>query len=138
MERFLGKYAPQLFAILRVIAGLMWTMHGTQKLFGWPGGKNPATDPLRITAGLIEVIGGPLIAIGFLTSWAAFVAGGMMAVAYFKSHADPVFSWPIMNRGELAVLYCFLFLYFAAHGSGIWSVDHARRRATSSDDAARA
>jgi putative oxidoreductase len=128
MQRKLGQYAPQLFAILRIIAGLMWAMHGTQKLFGWPSGKSPATAPLMITAGVIEVVGGLLIAIGFLTSWMAFLASGTMAVAYFKSHADPIFSWPIVNRGELAVLYCFLFLYIAAHGAGVWSVDAARKR----------
>ena len=128
MQSTLGRYAPQLYALLRIIAGLMFAMHGTQKLFGWPGGKDPATAPLMVTAGVIELVAGVLIAIGFLTSWLAFLASGEMAVAYFKAHAHPILSWPILNQGELAVLYCFLFLYMAAYGSGIWSVDNARRR----------
>lgn len=127
MQRTLGRYTPQLFAILRIIAGLMFAMHGTQKLFGWPGGKEPVGAPLYVTAGVIELVTGLLIAIGLLTSWAAFLASGQMAVAYFKAHAHPILSWPLLNQGELAVLYCFLFLYIAAHGAGIWSVDAARR-----------
>jgi putative oxidoreductase len=128
MQHTLGRYAPQLYAILRIIAGLMFAMHGTQKLFGWPGTKDPATVPLMITAGVIEVVAGVLIAIGLLTSWMAFIASGEMAVAYFKAHAHPIISWPILNEGELAVLYCFVFLFMAGYGSGIWSVDNARRR----------
>jgi putative oxidoreductase len=128
MQRTLGRYAPQFYAILRIIAGLMFAMHGTQKLFGWPGTKDPATVPLMITAGVIEVVAGVLIAIGLLTSWMAFISSGEMAVAYFKAHAHPIFSWPILNDGELAVLYCFVFLFMAGYGSGIWSVDNARRR----------
>ena len=126
MERFLGRYAPHLYAILRIIAGLMFAMHGTQKLFGWPGGKEPAGVALMRVAGVIELAGGLLIAIGLFTSIAAFIASGEMAVAYFKAHAPNGF-WPILNEGELAVLYCFLFLFMAAYGSGIWSVDAARR-----------
>ncbi len=128
MQHTLGRYAPQLYAILRIVAGLMFAMHGTQKLFGWPGGKETATAPLMITAGVIEVVAGVLIAIGLLTSWMAFIASGEMAVAYFKAHAHPILSWPILNEGELAVLYCFVFLFMAGYGSGIWSVDNARRR----------
>jgi putative oxidoreductase len=127
MERFLGRYAPHLYAILRIIAGLMFAMHGTQKLFGWPGGKEPAGVALMRIAGVIELAGGLLIAIGLFTSIAAFIASGQMAVAYFKAHAPEGF-WPILNQGELAVLYCFLFLFMAAYGSGIWSVDALRRR----------
>ncbi|HYC59144.1 MAG TPA: DoxX family protein [Thermoanaerobaculia bacterium] len=127
MQRTLGRYTPQLFAILRIIAGLMFAMHGTQKLFGWPGGKEPVAVPLMIAAGVIELVAGLLITIGLLTSWAAFIASGEMAVAYFKAHAHPIFSWPLLNQGELTVLYCFLFLYIAAHGAGVWSVDGARR-----------
>ena len=129
MQRTLGRYTPQLFAILRIIAGLMFAMHGTQKLFGWPGGKEPVAVPLMIAAGVIELVAGLMIAIGLLASWAAFIASGEMAVAYFKAHAHPILSWPLLNQGELAVLYCFLFLYIAAHGAGIWSVDGSRRGA---------
>jgi putative oxidoreductase len=128
MERTIGRYSPQLFAILRIVSGLLFAMHGTQKLFGWPGGKEPMTVPLMVAAGVIELVGGVLIAIGFFASWAAFIASGEMAVAYFKAHAHPPLSNPLLNQGELAVLYCFLFLFIAAYGAGIWSVDAARRR----------
>jgi putative oxidoreductase len=126
MERYLGRFAPQIFAVLRIIAGLMFAMHGTQKLFGWPGGKEPAGMMVMKVAGVIEVAGGVLIALGLFASWAAFIASGEMAVAYFKVHA-PNGIWPIENQGELAVLYCFLFLFIAAHGPGIWSIGGARR-----------
>jgi putative oxidoreductase len=126
MQRTLGRYTPQLFAILRIVAGVMFAMHGTQKLFGWPGGKEPMTAPLMMAAGVIELVAGVLIAIGFLTSWAAFIASGEMAAAYFIAHAHPPLSWPVLNQGELSVLYCFLFLFIAAHGAGIWSVDGSR------------
>jgi putative oxidoreductase len=126
MERILGRYAPQFFALLRLAAGLMFAMHGTQKLFGWPGGKDPMKVPLMQFAGGVELVCGLLIAIGLLTGWAAFLAAGEMAAAYFMGHARGGF-WPILNQGELAALYCFLFLFIAAHGAGIWSVDGARR-----------
>lgn len=127
MERILGKYSAQLYAILRIVAGLMFAMHGSQKLFGIPGGKPPVEIASMMgAAGIIELVAGIMIAIGLLTSIAAFIASGEMAVAYFMAHA-PNGSLPILNQGELAVLYCFLFLYFAAAGSGIWSVDAARR-----------
>lgn len=130
MERFLGRFAPQLYAILRFMAGVMFAMHGTQKIFGWPGTKAPATATLSIVGGWIEIVTGALIAIGFLAGWAAFLASGTMAVAYFLRHADGGF-YPIVNRGELAVVYCFLFLFMAAYGAGVWSVDAAlRKRAT--------
>jgi len=135
MEKFLGKYSPQLYALLRIVAGLMFAMHGTQKLFGWPGdGNTVEVASLMGLAGIIELVGGLLIALGFLTSWAAFIASGEMAVAYFMAHA-PQAPWPVQNQGELTVLYCFLFLYMAAVGSGIWSVDAARRRELRADTA---
>ena len=128
MERFLGKYSSCLYSTLRIIAGLMFALHGSQKLFAWPGGN--AAMPLASlmgVAGLVELIGGLMIAFGFLTSYAAFIASGQMAVAYFKAHA-PQGTLPLLNRGELAVLYCFLFLYIAAQGSGAWSLDAMIRR----------
>lgn len=127
MESFLGKYSPYLYAVLRIVAGLLFAMHGTQKLFGWPG-DNPPVELASMmgVAGIIELVGGVLIMIGFLTSWAAFVASGEMAVAYFMAHA-PQGGLPIQNGGELSVLYCFLFLYIASRGAGVWSVDGTRR-----------
>jgi putative oxidoreductase len=127
MERILGKYSPQLYAILRIVVGLLFAMHGSQKLFGVPG-SNPPVEMASMMgfAGIVELVAGILIAIGLFTSIAAFIASGEMAVAYFMAHA-PKGSLPILNQGELAVLFCFVFLYFAAQGSGIWSVDAARR-----------
>jgi putative oxidoreductase len=124
--RFLGRHAETLYAVLRIVAGLLFLCHGGQKLLGWFGGER-ATEPLMIAAGVIELVGGLLIAIGLMTSLAAFIASGEMAVAYFMAHAgqSPI---PLVNRGELAVLYCFLFLYIAAKGAGIWSLDRGRKR----------
>jgi putative oxidoreductase len=128
MERFLSRYSPYLYAILRILAGVMYAMHGSQKLFGWPGG-NPAVPvtSLMAVAGLIEVIGGLMIAFAILTGYAAFIASGEMAAAYFLAHA-PRGALPIVNHGELPVLFCFLFLYIAAQGSGVWSIDGITRR----------
>ena len=125
MDRFLGKYSAYIYAVLRIVTGLMFAMHGSQKLFGWPDGK-PAVElaSLMGVAGIVELVGGLLVAIGFLASWAAFIASGEMAVAYFMVHA-PQGPFPLLNKGELAVLYCFLFLYLAAHGAGTWSIDAA-------------
>lgn len=125
MERYLGRYAPYCFALLRIVAGLMFAMHGTQKLFGWPGDKPPAGDAVMIAAGIIELGGGVLIAIGLFAGWAAFLASGEMAVAYFWKHLPGGF-WPVVNEGELAVLYCFLWLFIAAHGPGVWSAQGKR------------
>jgi putative oxidoreductase len=128
MERFLGTYAPYLYALLRIVAGLMFAMHGSQKLFGIPGGKDPvALFSLMGLAGVVELVGGLLIALGLFASIAAFIASGQMAVAYFMAHA-PQAALPLLNGGETAVLYCFLFLYIAARGSGVWSLDSLRTR----------
>ncbi|WP_276497145.1 DoxX family protein [Pontibacter litorisediminis] len=133
MERFLGTYSPHLYALLRIVAGLLFAMHGTQKLFGWPGGGDTVELASQMgIAGIIELVGGLLIAFGFLTSWAAFIASGEMAAAYFIAHA-PQAAWPIENQGEMAVVYCFLFLYMAARGAGIWSVDAALHRGPQAD-----
>ncbi|MFD3001881.1 DoxX family protein [Pontibacter toksunensis] len=128
MDKFLGSYSPHLFAILRIVAGLMYAMHGSQKLFGWPGdGNTVELASMMGLAGIIELVAGLMIAFGLFASWAAFIASGQMAAAYFIAHAPQ--SWnPLMNEGEKAVLYCFLFLYIAAHGAGIWSIDATRNR----------
>jgi putative oxidoreductase len=129
MERPRGRLAPRIYALLRVITGLMFMLHGTQKLFGWPGTKPRATAALSLTAGVIETLGGLMIALGLFASLAAFLASGTMAVAYFMRHAGTGEKFfPIINKGELAVLYCFLMLFIAAAGSGIWSIDALRRK----------
>ena len=128
MEKILAGYAPQAYAAMRIIFGLLFLCHGLQKVFGLFGGVNGAAVPLLSLlgiAGLIELVTGALIAVGFAAGTAAFIASGQMAVAYFAGHF-PAGSWPIQNDGELSVLYCFVFLYMATQGSGIWSVDAAR------------
>lgn len=127
MKLILGRFAPQTYALLRLVAGLMFMMHGTQKLFGWPGGEGGGAQGIYFIAGVIELVCGALIAVGLLTSIAAFIASGQMAVAFFKAHF-PQGRLPILNKGELAVLYCFVFLYIAAAGAGIWSIDAALAR----------
>jgi putative oxidoreductase len=125
MEKFLGRYADVTYALLRFISGAMFMCHGAQKILGLLGGTK-ATEPLAQVGGIIELVGGLMIAIGLQAGWAAFIASGMMAVAYFMVHAGMGF-WPIVNKGELAVLYCFVFLYIASRGSGAYSVDRAIR-----------
>jgi putative oxidoreductase len=124
MERVLGRFAPQLYAIMRIVVGLLFFCHGAQKIFGVMGGTQVPFGSMPGLAGFIELIGGLLIAIGLLTGYAAFISSGEMAAAYFIAHA-PQGPLPIQNRGELAVLYCFVFLYIAARGGGVWSVDGA-------------
>ena len=122
MERLLAPWRDYLYAVLRIVTGLLFFCHGMQKLFGFPGGRAVVTAPLMQTAGIIELVAGGLIAVGFLAGYAAFIASGQMAVAYFTAHAPGGF-FPIVNRGELAVVYCFLFLYIAARGAGAMSVE---------------
>lgn len=125
MHLILGRYAGIAYALLRIVAGLLFAVHGAQKLFGFLGGQQAPLGSLFGMAGLIEFFGGLLIAIGLFASWAAFIAGGEMAVAYFMAHAKDSF-WPILNKGELAVVYCFLFLYIACRGAGDFSVGRGR------------
>jgi len=123
----LGRVAPFLYALLRIVAGLAWAQHGAQKLFGVLGAKQAVeiTSQLGL-AGIIEFVGGLLIALGLFTTPVAFVASGEMAWAYFQRHA-PQGLFPIQNGGELAVLYCFIFLYVSAVGSGKLSIDSIRK-----------
>jgi len=107
--------------LLRIVAGLAFAQHGAQKLFGVLGGKPVQLASLYGAGAVIELVGGLLIAAGLLTSWAAFVASGTMAVAYFVFHFPKGF-WPAQNRGELAMLYCFVFLFIATRGDGILSL----------------
>jgi putative oxidoreductase len=128
MERFLGRFSATLYALLRIVAGFLFFQHGLPKLFGGFGSRGAAEFGTQFWfAGIIEVVGGALVAVGLFTSPVAFVAAGEMAVAYFQAHAPRGF-WPIQNGGELAALYCFVFLYFAAVGSGKWSLDSVFRR----------
>jgi putative oxidoreductase len=132
MEKIFGNYAPQTYAILRVIVGLLFLCHGLQKVLGLFGGidGNGAAAPLASlfgVAGLIETVCGLLVAVGFVTGYAAFIGSGQMAVAYFTAHFPRGF-WPLQNDGEQAVLFCFIFLYIATRGSGVWSVDGGQRR----------
>ena len=119
--KVLSKFSPQIYALLRIVSGLMFAMHGAQKLFGWPSGPAMTGNPMMLTAAIIEFVGGLMIGLGLGTRIAAFIASGEMAVAYFMVHAkDGIY--PIVNHGELAVVYCFLFLYFASMGSGTLSL----------------
>lgn len=130
----LSRYEAYVYALFRIVSGFLFMWHGTQKLFGYPPMQLPpgATAPQHLDAlsavgGTIELVGGIMIMIGLFAWLAAFIASGMMAVAYFMVHFSTAQFLPIVNRGEPAVVYCFLFLYIAARGSGVWSVDSLMR-----------
>jgi putative oxidoreductase len=130
----LNTWSPQLLSVLRVVAALLYLLHGTQKLFAIPPSAPGATVELASrlgAAGVIEVVGGLLILLGLFTRPAAFICSGEMAFAYFLAHA-PRGPLPIGNGGEVPVLYCFIFLYLAAAGGGAWSLDALRSRALTS------
>jgi len=119
-----------MLAVLRIMAGLLFLAHGTQKFLGFPSGERAgsglALDNPGAFAGLIEIVAGALIAFGLFTRPAAFLASGTMAVAYWYAHAPQNF-WPVNNMGDAAILYCFVFLYLLFAGPGPWSLDSARR-----------
>ena len=130
---FLAPHTEKIYAAFRIMTGLLMAEHGFQKIFGWFGGMPDGVPAfIQYGAGGIELVGALLVAIGFFASPAAFLLSGTMAAAYFMGHAfsamsNPTGSMiPMVNKGEIAVLYCFAFLYIAAKGSGIWSVDAAR------------
>ncbi len=130
LDGLAASWAPRLLSVLRVMTGLLFLQHGTAKLFKIP--VIPMFANLSLTslpgiAGILELVGGVLLILGLFTRSTAFVLSGLMAFAYFIAHAPRGF-WPILNAGELAILYCFVFLYFAAAGPGPWSVDAARRK----------
>lgn len=130
LDGLAASWAPRLLSVLRVMTGLLFLQHGTAKLFKIP--VIPMFANLSLTslpgiAGILELVGGVLMIVGLFTRSTAFVLSGLMAFAYFIAHAPRGF-WPILNAGELAILYCFVFLYFAAAGPGPWSVDAARRK----------
>jgi len=126
----LSRLTPHLLSVLRIVAAFLFIAHGTQKLLGFP----PDAPRLRLAlslmgaAGAIETVGGALMLLGLFTRPVAFVLSGEMAAAYFIRHA-PGGRWPIVNGGELAVLFCFVWLLFVAAGPGPWSIDALRRRA---------
>lgn len=126
MQKALAALSPYFYVALRVAAGLVFAQHGAQKLFGLLGGQAVALSSQRGLAGIIEFVGGILIALGLFTTPVAFIASGEMAWAYFQQHA-PRGAWPIQNGGEPAVLYCFIFLYLSALGSGKLSIDSIRK-----------
>ena len=123
MKPFLGSYSSQIYSITRIVTGFLFWQHGAQKLFA-AFGQEQTVDLFSRPglAGVIEVVGGGLITLGLFTPWAAFIASGEMASAYFLAHYPRAF-WPIMNAGEPAVLYCFVFLFFTTRDSGVWSLD---------------
>jgi putative oxidoreductase len=140
---FMSRFEGSTLALLRLMAALMLMQHGVQKMFGLLLPPDRPAQPFELLsqrglAGVLEVLGGTLLALGLFTRPVAFVLSGLMAFAYFLSHAPDGF-WPILNRGELAALYCFLFFYLAARGGGPYSVDALleHRRQTARLDFAR-
>jgi putative oxidoreductase len=130
IDSFLAPYAPRLLSVLRIMTGLLFLQHGTAKYLKFPPVPAMAkVEPMSAAgiAGILELVGGVLIILGLFTRPVAFVMSGLMAVAYFMAHAPRGF-FPILNQGELAILYCFVFLYLAAAGAGPWSLDAQRNR----------
>ena len=128
MATFMKPYESQTYALMRIVAGFLFLWHGCQKLFGFPGTLPEGVPAFIIyVAGPIEFIGGILVMIGLFTHWAAFICSGQMAAAYWMGHGTKALL-PLVNGGELAALYCFVFLFIASRGPGIWSVDAAQGR----------
>ena len=129
MATFMHPFQAQAYALLRIVAGFLFLWHGSQKLFSVPMPPPPQIPSFVIAiAGPIELVGGVLVMLGLFAGWAAFLCSGLMAFAYWMAHGTNAL-FPIQNGGELAALYCFVFLFIAAHGSGIWSVDASRKGA---------
>jgi putative oxidoreductase len=132
----LQPWAPRVLSLLRIVAGVIFLGHGTQKLLGFPAGERASVpfDNMGAYAGLIELVAGALIALGLFTRPAAFLASGTMAVAYWTAHFPQNF-FPVNNGGDAAILYCFIFLYLVFAGPGPWSLDSMRLRGPSSQEA---
>ena len=128
MAQFTSAFRPHLLSVLRIVTGFLFIQHGGQKLLGYPVPMRSDFDLFTLSgiAGSLELIGGALIIIGLFTRPTAFLLSGLMAFAYFIAHAPQGF-WPIVNKGELAALYCFVFLYFSVAGGGAWSLDSLRK-----------
>lgn len=116
-------WSPRLLSVLRIVTALIFMAHGTQKLLGFPAGASPEMFSLGWFAGVLELFGGALLVLGLFVRPVAFVLSGMMAVAYWIAHAPRSF-FPVVNDGDAAILYCFVFLYLVAAGGGIWSLDN--------------
>jgi putative oxidoreductase len=130
MEQTIAAYSPHVRSIVRIVVALLFLEHGLSRLFGWPSPlPTPALLSMYWFAGAIELVGGVLLALGLFTRSAALVMSGEMAAAYFISHAPTSF-FPILNRGDGAILYCFIFLYFIFSGPGPWSLDALWRKKT--------
>ena len=128
LQTALTSWAPQVLSVTRCVAGLIFMAHGTQKILGFPATERmPEAFSMLWTAGVIELVCGALLVVGFLTRPAAFLASGLMAFAYWIAHA-PRDVFPANNGGDAAILYCFLFLYLVFAGPGPWSLDAARKR----------
>jgi putative oxidoreductase len=124
-DAFVNTWSRRVLSVLRIVAGFMFMSHGMQKVLGFPAPQRAPFHLFSLTgfAGALELIGGMLLLLGLFSRPVAFILSGEMAFAYFLAHAPRGF-WPLINHGELAALYCFLFLYLAAAGGGAWSVDH--------------
>ena len=124
-----GRYAPQALSLLRIVASLIFLLHGSQKLIGFPAGEMPMppAGSFMWLGGVLELVGGLLLLIGLFSRPVAFILSGEMAVAYWMFHA-PQSTFPTQNGGDAAILYCFVFLFIAAAGPGPWSLDAAMRR----------
>lgn len=124
-------WAPRLLSTLRIVAALIFMAHGTQKILGFPASPNPAPEAFTLlwTAGMLELVGGLLLVLGLFTRPVAFVLSGLMAFAYWMAHA-PRNVFPVLNGGDAAILYCFVFLFMVAAGGGVWSLDSLRSRRT--------
>ena len=121
----LSKLAPYFLSVLRIFAAGSFLTHGTMKLFNWPAPFEYPLNPMLYTAGILEVVGGLLLLMGLFSRPTAFLLSGLMAFAYFIAHSSNSF-FPVLNHGEAAMLYCFIFLYISAAGPGAWSFDASR------------
>lgn len=128
MKNLLNTWRPRVLSVLRIVAAFLFMQHGTQKMFGFPVPQSYEFELFSMSgvAGTLEVFGGFLLLIGLFTRPVAFLLSGLMAFAYFIAHAPQAF-WPLVNGGELAALYAFVFLYLWLAGGGEWSVDRLRR-----------
>lgn len=137
IESFTNAWTPRVLGVLRIVTGFLFTAHGTQKVLNFPAGEKGAAELLSFMgfAGVLEVVGGMLIIVGLFTRATAFILSGMMAVAYFMAHAPAGFL-PIVNKGELAVIYSFVFLYLAFARGGAFSLDQLLSRAKDSAEPA--